>query len=74
MAHSACTSVVLPARLMQAPGRTALADPAISSHSAASLPEPSNTTGKVSLCASSEKCAAGQRLAGPYSAPGAKTS
>ena len=46
---------------------------ALGAHSAASLPEPSSTTGTFRLAARSEKCAAGQRLAGPNSAPGANT-
>ena len=61
------SSEVFPARLRQCADACAR----IASHSSTSLADPSSSTGRSSNWASPPKC--GQRLAGPYSAPGAIT-
>ena len=71
----ASASSVAPHRLRICAGAVSWARLAISSATARSLGEPNSQIAKPSAArrpASSAKCAAGQRLAGPYSAPGQK--
>jgi hypothetical protein len=73
MTARAVSNEVRPDKSRHWPGLPALARRAISAHRVLSLAEPSNTQGHGSKRAKAEKCLAGQRLAGPNSAPGAST-